>query len=52
MNLILFITINDDSTFKVFRALVNSEQLFRDAVIKVDYNYTPWPRHNGNLLWQ
>ena len=40
------------NVFEVSRALIPEDQWFRDSVLKLDYKYTPWPRHKGNLLWQ
>jgi len=42
---------NRSNTFEVDSRLVSPEQSLRDSVLTVDYNYTPWPRCGGNLLW-
>lgn len=51
MELYLWVAANADKTFEVHRAFYPSDQFARDSVLKLDYNYTPWIRENGNLLW-
>lgn len=41
-----------DKTFEVYHWWYSPEKFAKDSVLKLDYNYVPWPRHNGNLLWQ
>lgn len=50
MELLLAVLTNSDGSFKVYRKISLPVEL-TNSVITVDYNYTPWPRYNGNLLW-
>lgn len=38
-------------TFEVLRNLRSPLQDGTDSIITLDYDYVPWPRYNGNLLW-
>jgi len=49
---VAFITDSKSVIFQVERRWYNPNQDIENAVIVVDYDYTPWPRYNGNLLWQ
>jgi hypothetical protein len=51
MVIILRVEMNGPSVFKVIREFRNSDWLERQAVFTLDYNYVPWPRVGGNLLW-
>jgi hypothetical protein len=52
MELYLWVAIDLDKTFEIHRQLYNSNQGLEDSVLKLDYKFLPWPRYNGNLLWQ
>lgn len=42
-----------DGTFDVLRVLdFGPSTAMKNSVIKVDYDYRPWPVVGGNLLWQ
>jgi hypothetical protein len=43
---------NSTKTYEVYSRLIDAEQAVKDSVLKLDYNYTPWSRCGGNLLWQ
>lgn len=51
MELCLVISVSADGTFDVFRQLQPIDQWARDCVMKLNYDWTPWPRKEGNLLW-
>lgn len=40
-----------DNTFRVYSKLSRTPIYLYDSVLKLDLNYIPWPRRNGNLLW-
>lgn len=50
--LVLFVDTAPDGTFDVYSKVVPLEVTLMGSVIIVDYKYTPWPRYEGNLLWQ
>ena len=39
-----------DGSFEIQRKLFDPDRCL-DSILVLDYNYTPWPRDNGNLLW-
>jgi len=50
--LVLFTNYDDlTKTYLVHSRLVDAERIAKDSVLKLDYEYTPWPRCGGNLLW-
>lgn len=53
MNLILIVSLNEEgpNTFEVYRKLNPVDIIARNSVIAVEYNYAPWPRYGGNILW-
>lgn len=48
--LFLSVWLDRDNTFKVFREF-NFPAHISGSVMILDYNYIPWPRRDGNLLW-
>jgi len=52
MELYIVVDYNSDKTFEIMRWWYSPEKVAEDQVFKLDYKYVPWPRHNGNLLWQ
>lgn len=51
MELFLWLDLINEKTFRVYRELRKHPAWLTDSVIKLDYNYLPWPRKDGNLLW-
>lgn len=51
VELYLDVATNEDGTFEVDCRFFNPYQWVSDAVLKLDYYYSPWPRYAGNLLW-
>lgn len=50
MEIYLSVYFNGDGTFRVYRQITEVNNL-RTSVLKLDYQYIPWPREGGNLLW-
>lgn len=50
MEIYLAVDLNTDGSFLVYRSL---DKPYRGliSVLVIDYNYRPWPRRGGNLLW-
>jgi hypothetical protein len=51
MAIILRVEMNGPSEFTIYREIRNSDWRERQAIFTLDYNYVPWPRVGGNLLW-
>lgn len=52
----LFVNFKKDGSFQIYSKIrpytrQSNGACLEDSVITVDYNYTPWPRKGGNLLW-
>lgn len=50
MELFLTVATYRDGTFTVYRKLEESWRI-TTSVLVLDYDWVPWPRKGGNLLW-
>lgn len=53
MDIVLEVTTLTDGAFEVYSSIRPAGQLWDalNSVLIVDYNYAPWIRKEGNLLW-
>lgn len=56
MDKVLFLTVwvgeFGPKSFEVIRKFEPSVRMRNSVLVVSDFPYTPWPRENGNLLWQ
>ena len=51
LEIALMVSYEETNAFWVHRNFYDPEQSLKDSILLLDYNYTPWPRCGGDLLW-